>query len=233
MLKQEMVSVPEAVTNLCAETLVDGALHAALYWSPEGLPPLVQQFYLQAILSLTDHRASGGPRLDFDAPIGGQAVFPATVQNGADAASEAAHRQGDRRNCKHQTAALWAVPNTLCPKVSVGKGAAPVCFNVSNPVGEIQTLAVQFQRSTQGMPHADDAVGALHSCEKSKRPHNVRPQSGKRTVAQRAAEGKIVLPDMEVNPLTAKAGLSNLYLKRLPGDFQMCFRVFQPPRLIL
>ena len=40
MLKQEMVSVPEAVTNLCAETLVDGALHAALYWSPEGLPPL-------------------------------------------------------------------------------------------------------------------------------------------------------------------------------------------------
>ena len=38
---------------------------------------------------------------------------------------------------------------------------------------------------------------------------------------------------MEVNSLTAKAGLSNLYLKGLMGDFQLCFRVLQPPRLIL
>ena len=29
---------------------------------------------------------------------------------------------------------------------------------------------IQFQRAAQRMPHADDAVGALHPCEKSKRP---------------------------------------------------------------
>ena len=225
--------MPEAVARLRAEAFMNGALHAALHRSPEGLPPLIQQFDFQVVLPLTDHRTGGRPLVNFGAPVGGQAVFPAAVQYGADATGKAARRQGNRRNGEHQTAALRSGPNALCPEVFGGKRAAPVCFNVSNPVGEVQTLTVQFQRSTQGMTHTDDAVGALHSCEKSKRSHNVRPQSGKRTVAQRAAEGKIVLPDMEVNPLTAKAGLSNLYLKRLPGDFQMCFRVFQPPRLIL
>ena len=163
---------------------MDGALHAALHRSPEGLPPLVQQFYFQAVLPLADHRTGGRPLFNFGAPVGCQAVFPATVQNRADTASETAHRQGDRRNCKHQTAGLRLTPDALRPKVPAGKGATPVCFDVSDPVGEIQTLAVQFQRSTQGMPHADDAVGALHSCEKSKRPHDVRPQSGKRIIVQ-------------------------------------------------
>lgn len=79
MLKREVVPVPEAVTNLRTEALVDSALHAALHRSLERLPPFVQQFCLQAIPPLTDHRASGGPRLDFDAPVGCQAVFPATV----------------------------------------------------------------------------------------------------------------------------------------------------------
>ena len=79
MLKQEVVPVPEAIAHLCAEALVDGALHTALHQSSEGLPPLVQQFYFQALLPLTDHRAGGRPRLDFDAPVGCQAVFPATV----------------------------------------------------------------------------------------------------------------------------------------------------------
>ena len=176
--------MPEAVAHLRTEAFVDGALHAALYWSPEGLPLLVQQFDFQVVLPLTDHRTGGRPLVNFGAPVGCQAVFPATVQNRADTAGEAAHRQGDRRNCKHQTAALRAVPNALRPEVFAGKRAALICFDVSDPVGEVQTLAVQLQRSTQGMPHADDAVGALHSCEKSKRPHNVRPQSGKRTVAQ-------------------------------------------------
>lgn len=184
MLKQEAVPVPEAVAHLRAEALVDGALHAALHRGTKGLPPFVQQLRLQAVLPLTDYRAVGGPRLDFDAPVGCQTVFPTSIKDRANTAGEAAHRQGDRRNCKHQATMLRAVPNALCPEVFGGKRAAPVCFDVSDPVGEIQTLAVQFQRSAQGMPHADDAVGALHSCEKSKRPHSVRPQSGKRTITQ-------------------------------------------------
>ncbi len=111
-------------------------------------------------------------------------VFPATVQNRADTASEAAHRQWNRRDGEHQTAALRSGPNALRPEVLVGKGAAPVRLNVSDSIGEIQTLAVQFQRSSQRMPHADDAVGALHTREEPERPHDVRPQSGKWTVAQ-------------------------------------------------
>ena len=71
------------------------------------------------------------------------------------------------------------------------------------------------------MPHADDAVGVLHPGEKPERPHDVGSQGSKRAVAQRAAEGKIALPDVEVNPLTAKAGLPDLHLKRLPGDLQL------------
>ena len=70
MLKQEIVSTPEAVAHLCAEALVDGALHAALYRSTEGLPPLVQQFYFQAVLPLTDHRTGGRPLFNFGASVG-------------------------------------------------------------------------------------------------------------------------------------------------------------------
>ena len=72
MLKQEMVPVPEAVAHLRTEAFVDGALHAALHRSPEGLPPLVQQFNFQAILSLADYRTGGGPCLDSDASVGCQ-----------------------------------------------------------------------------------------------------------------------------------------------------------------
>ena len=64
MLKREVVPVPEAVTNLRTEALVDSALHAALHRSAERLPPLVQQFDFQAVLPLTDYRAGGGPSLD-------------------------------------------------------------------------------------------------------------------------------------------------------------------------
>ena len=101
MLKQEMVPVPEAVAYLRAKTLVDGALHAALHRSAERLPPLVQQFDFQAVLPMTDYRAGGGPSLDLDAQVGGQPVFPDSIKNGANTAGEAAHRQGNRRNCKH------------------------------------------------------------------------------------------------------------------------------------
>ena len=79
MLKQEMVPVQKEIAHLRAEALVDGALHAALYRSMEGLPLLVQQFNFQAVFPLTDHCAGGRPRFDFDAPVGCQAVFPATV----------------------------------------------------------------------------------------------------------------------------------------------------------
>ena len=37
MLKQEMVPVQKEIAHLRAEALVDGALHAALYRSMEGL----------------------------------------------------------------------------------------------------------------------------------------------------------------------------------------------------
>ena len=70
MLKREVVPVPEAVTNLSTEALVDSALHAALYRSTEGLPPLVQQFYFQAVLPLTDHRTGGRPLFNFGASVG-------------------------------------------------------------------------------------------------------------------------------------------------------------------
>ena len=72
MLKQEMVPVPEAVAHLRAEALMNGALHAPLYRSTEGLPLLVQQFNFQAILSLADYRTGGGPCLDSDASVGCQ-----------------------------------------------------------------------------------------------------------------------------------------------------------------
>ena len=101
MLKQESVPVPEAVAHFRAETLVDGALHAALHRSTEGLPMFAQQRYLQAVFSLANHCAGGGPRLDFDATIGCQTVLPTTMEDGTDASGEAAHRQGNRRDGKH------------------------------------------------------------------------------------------------------------------------------------
>ena len=221
MLKQKVVPVPETVAHLRAETLVDGALHAALHRGPEGLPPFAQQLRLQAVLPLTDHRAGGGPRLDFDAPVGGQPVFPASIKKAADTAGEAAHRQRDRRNGKHQAAPLQPAPDALRPEVFGGKRAASVCFDVSDPVGEIQTLAVQFQRSTQRMPHADDAVGALHPREKSKWSHDVGPEDGKGAVVQGSLKGEAVLLDMEVDPLLAETGLPDLHLKGSPGDLKL------------
>ena len=41
MLKQHIFFTPEAIAHLCAEAFMDGALHAALYWSTEVLPPFV------------------------------------------------------------------------------------------------------------------------------------------------------------------------------------------------
>ena len=152
MLKQEAVPVPEAIAHLRAEALMDGALHAALYWSPEGLPPFAQQLRLQAVLPLTDHRAGGGPRLYFDAPVGGQTVFPATVQNGADTAGETAHRQRDRCDGKHQVAPLRSVPKALGPEVLAGKRAAPIHLDIAGSVREIQALAVQFQAPLRECP---------------------------------------------------------------------------------
>ena len=83
------------------------------------------------------------------------------------------------------------------------------------------------------MPHADNAVGTLHPCEKPKGPHDVRPEGGKGAIAQCAAEGKTILLNMEGNPLTAKAGLPDLNLKRPPGEGKLRLRILQPPRLIL
>ena len=41
VLKQETVPLPEAAVHLRPETLMNGALHAALYRGPEGLPLFV------------------------------------------------------------------------------------------------------------------------------------------------------------------------------------------------
>ena len=55
------------------------------------------------------------------------------------------------------------------------------------------------------MPHADNAVGALHPREKSEGPHNVGPERGKGAVAQGALEGETVLLDIEVDSLLVKS----------------------------
>ena len=126
------------------------------------------------------------------------------------------HRQRNCCNREHQAASLRPVPQTLGPEVLAGEGAAPVCLNVPDSIREIQMLAVQFQHAFQGVSHADNAVGTLHSCKKSERPHDVGPKDGKGTIAQCTLEGKIPLPDMESNSLPAKTGLPNLNVKRLP-----------------
>lgn len=221
MLKQEAVPVPEAVAYLCAEALVDGALHAALHWSPERLPPFAQQFRLQAVPPLTDYRAGGGPRLDSDAPVGCQTVFPASIKDRADTAGEAAHRQGNCRDGKHQTAPLRPVPDTLRPEILAGKRAAPVRLDISGSAGEIQAFAVQFQRSLQRVPHADDAMRALHPGEEPERPHDVGSEDGKGTVAQNPLKREAVPLDMEVDPLLTEAGLPDLHLKGSPGDLKL------------
>ena len=81
--------MPEAVTHSGAKALVDGALHAALHRGADGAPPLIQQLYLQAVLPLADDCSGRGPFLDFGTPVSCQAVFPASVKNGTDAAGEA------------------------------------------------------------------------------------------------------------------------------------------------
>ena len=210
--------MPKAVADLRTEALVDSALHAAICWGAERLSALVQHLYFQTVLPLADHRAGEGPRLDFGAPVGSQTVFPAAGKDRADTAGEAAHGQRDRRNCKHQADAFWSVPKALGPEVCAGKGAAPVHFNISHSTGEIQGLSVQLQRSRQGMSHTDDAVRALHSPQKPERPHDIGAEDGKGAVMQCAMEGKALLLDIEVNPLTAKAGLPDLHLKGPPGD---------------
>ena len=221
MLKQEAVPVPEAVAHLRAEALVNGALHAALHRSLEGLPPFAQQLRPQAVLSLSDNRTGRGPRLDSDAPVGCQTVFSASAKNRADAAGEAVHRQRNRRDGKHQTARFRPIPKTLHPQVLAGKRAASIRLNIPGSTGEIQALAVQLQCSLQGVPHADDAVGALHSSEEPKRPHDVGPEDGKGAITQGALEEEAVPLDMEVDPLLAETGLPDLYLKGLPGDLKL------------
>lgn len=129
---------------------------------PEVFYCVIEKDGVQTVLSLADHRGRGGPRLDSGAPVSCQAVFPAAVKDGADTAGEASHRQGNCRDCQHQAAGLCPVPCALSPEVPAGKRTAPVRLDVSDPVGKIQGLAVQLQQSAQGVPHADDTVGALH-----------------------------------------------------------------------
>lgn len=233
MLKQQVFPMPEAIAYLRAEALVDGPRHAALCRGPEGLPPLVQKLCFQTVLPLADYRGRGGPSLDSGAPVGGQAVFPAAVKDGADTAGETSHGQGNRRNRKHQAAGLRAIPYALGPEVLAGKGSAPVRLDISGPVGKIQGLAVQLQRSAQTVSHADDAVGALHPREKPERPHDVGLESGKWAIAQSTPERKAVPLNLEVDPLTAEAGQPKLDLERLPGDLKLFCRVLQPPRAVV
>ena len=221
--------MPEAVAHFGAKTFVDGTFHAAFHRSAEGLPPLVQQFHFQTVFPLADECSGGGPFLNSGTPVGCQTVFLAAVKNGADAADKTPHRQRNRRDGKHQTAPLWPIPDALSPEVHAGKGIAPVRLNISDSVGEVEALAVQIQCSTERMPHTDDAVGTLHSCKKPERPHDVGPEGGKRAVAQRAMEGKSVLLNVENAPLAAEAGWPNFDLKWLPGEFELCLRILQPP----
>ena len=221
--------MPETVTHFGAEALVDGAFHAAFRRSEEGLSPLLQQFHLQTVFPLADDCSGGRPRFDSGTPVGRQAVFLAAVKNGADAPGETPHGQRNRCDSKHQTAPLRPTPDALSPEVRAGKGTAPVRFDISHPVGEIDLFAVQFQRSLERMPHTDDSVGTLHSRKKSEQPHNVRLENSKRAVAQGTVEGKPILLNMEGDPLAVEAGWPDLDLKRLPGELKLRLRVLQPP----
>ena len=159
--------MPEAVAHLRTEAFMNGALHVTLHRGAERLPPFAQQLRLQAVLPLTDHRAGGGPSLDSDVPVGCQAVFPTAIQNGTDTAGETAHRQRNCRDGKHQATLIRPIPKALGQEVLAWKGVAPVRLDIADSVGEIQALAVQLQRSTQRMSHADDAMRALHPGEET------------------------------------------------------------------
>ena len=213
--------MPETVAHLRTEALVDGALHAALHRGAKGLPPFAQQLRLQTVPPLTDYRAGGGPRLDSDAPVGCQTVFPASIKDRTDTAGETAHRQRDRRNGEHQATLLRPIPKALRPEVLAGKGATPVHLDIADSVGETQALAVQLQCSLQGVPHADNAVGTLHPGEETERPHDVRPEDSKGAIVQGSPEGETVLLDMEVDSLFTEAGLPDLHLKGPPGDLKL------------
>ena len=76
-------------------------------------------------------------------------------------------------------------------------------------------------------------MGTLHSREKSKWSHDVRPENGKRAIVQLAVKGEAVLFNMEDTPLTAETGLPNLHPKRLPGILKLHIPAFQPPHFII
>lgn len=197
----------------------------------ERLRPRFQQLHLQPVLALPDGGPGGRPFLDPGAPVCGQAVFPALVQDRADTAGKAAHREGNGGDGQHEAAPLRAVPSALGPEVGAGEGAAPVGLDIAHPVGEVDLLAVQTQRALEGVPHAENAVGALHCAKEPEGPHDVGPQGGKGAVAQRAVEGKAVLLHVEVDTLAAKGGLPEPHLKPLWVGVELRGRELQPPGL--
>ena len=211
---------------------MDGPLHAALHRGPEGLPPFLQQLHVQAVPPLPDDRSGGGPGLDSRPPVGCQAVFPSPVDNRADAARKAPQGQGDSGHRQHQASALRARPRALGPQVGAGKGPPPVRLHISRAAREVQPLSVEDQASLQGMPHAEDAVGALHPREKPKGPHDILPDGGEGPIPQLPLERKPVLADIHFHAPAAEPGLPQPDLEAAFLCLERRLRVFQPPRSI-
>ncbi|MPN27776.1 hypothetical protein SDC9_175210 [bioreactor metagenome] len=122
--------------------------------------------------------------MDAHAPVGGQAVFPALTDNGADAAGEICACKGDMGDGKHDGACLRQVC-ALKPEIGPWKGGTPVGFDVAHAAVKAAGLPVHREGAGQGMGHADDPVDALHG-QKAEGPHNIRGQRRQRAVPQGA-----------------------------------------------
>ena len=112
---------------------MNGAVHTALHRCMEGLVLGLQQFRCQTVLPLADGQAGAVPFPDFGPPVGSQAVLPALVEDGADAAGKAAHRQGDGRRRKHQAGGTGVLPKALGPKVALRKRPRAVRLDIPPP----------------------------------------------------------------------------------------------------
>ena len=112
---------------------MNGAVHAALHRCMEGLALGLQQFRRQTVLPLADGQAGAVPFPDFGPPVGGQTVLPALVEDGADAAGKAAHRQGDGRRGEHQAGGTGVLPKALGPKVALRKRPPAVRLDIPRP----------------------------------------------------------------------------------------------------
>ena len=229
MVQKKGLPRPEPAAETGPEALVDGTAHNALRRRPQRMSPALRQLHRQAVLSLADHRAGGGPPFHPGAPVGGQPVLPALMAHRADAAGEPSRRKRHGGHRQHQPAVRRPAPGALSPEVGAGEGPAPVGLHVAGAAGEIQTLAVEHQRSLQRVPHAEHPMGALHPRQEPERTHDVRPKGREGTAPQDAVEGESLPLDMEPGAGVVEDVLAHPDLKLFLRGLKLRARIFQPP----